>query len=63
MVTEDDILELAKDNPALDAAIRVGRAGGLIWEDTMLLAVKVLTERDAILTERVITLLQKYGGE
>ena len=63
MVTDDDILELSKDNPTLNAAIRTGEANGLSWKYTMMLAVKVLTERDRILTERIITLLQKYGGE
>jgi hypothetical protein len=59
--TKEDIELLQKEDSVLNSVIRTGEAEGWEWEQTMMLAVKLLVERVDILTEGGLAMMQKYG--
>lgn len=59
--TREDIELLQQEDSILNSIIRTGEAEGWEWEQTMMLAVKLLVERVDILTEGGLAMMQKYG--
>ena len=59
--TKEDIELLQREDSVLNSVIRTGEAEGWDWEQTMMLAVKLLVERVDILTEGGLAMMQKHG--
>lgn len=59
--TKEDIYLLQQEDSVLNSVIITGEAEGWDWEQTMMLAVKLLVERVDILTEGGLDMMHKYG--
>lgn len=59
LITEDDILELAKDDRILNTVIRLGRQRNFTWEETMMIAVKYLVQRNHDIEDKFIEYMNK----